>query len=491
MGRWSAVRRGQPVALALIAIVALALGLRLTFFMGVTGVDNVIYLNVAHSIARGTHVYAVEDFVPFHVGRLTMVLPLALSLRLTGPSELSVAAWPLLCSLGNVALGFLFGRRLGGTSAGLVTALGVAAYPLDALYATTPLPDTAVAFFCGLAMLCFLDAGERDGRAALLRYAAAGAALGVAYYARNNALVMLVVFAAWLAWQRRWPGRELLGTPLGLIAVLAVGTGFVVARGGSVWFEVIQSARLAEQHPQLVAARGGLDAIYEFVGHLAVDRLFQRWSILAAAGAAFLIRRRDERLALPGLWLGITYAYLELFSQYPVVSLVQKEVRYLTLLELPLLLIVGLAASRALALPPRARLLRLAPLAVLLLLPLWLAPGFRAAQRFAEGQRAGIVAAPRQVAAYLAGLPVGTVYVTYDWRLYLNYFGGFAFGLDLSDPATNESARLRRVSFDRANRPTNVEGGYVVHDERVNMAVPAAWRELGRPTPGLVVYAAD
>src|SRR4051812_3308715 len=105
-------------ALGLLAAVALGLALRRRYFVGVVGPDNFDYLQIANAVLRGTPLFD-RGLLPFHVDRLAMTIPLALSLRLLGVSEASAAAWPTLCSLGSILVAFALGRRLGGPVAGL------------------------------------------------------------------------------------------------------------------------------------------------------------------------------------------------------------------------------------------------------------------------------------------------------------------------------------------------------------------------------------
>jgi hypothetical protein len=70
----------------------------------------------------------------------------------------------------------------------------------------------------------------------------------------------------------------------------------------------------------------------------------------------------------------------------------------------------------------------------------------------------------------------------------MNFFAGFSYGLDVLDPRTFETARLRKATLDAAARPVGIAEGYVVHDERFGLAVPPQWRLLGRVAGPLAVY---
>jgi 4-amino-4-deoxy-L-arabinose transferase-like glycosyltransferase len=482
---------GLPLAplawLALLPILGLALALRMRLFMGAVGPDNFDYLQIANSLMRGTPLFAGDAF-PFHVARLAMTIPLALAFSLFGVSEASAALWPTLCSLGSVLVAFALGRRVAGPAGGLVAALGLAIFPLEVVYATTPLPDTVASFFLGLTVWLALVGLDRPGRAAALCFLAAGVSLGVAYYARVNAPVVLAVLALWLLWQRRRPPTSLIWLAVGAALVLALGTAFVVAGGGPPWFELAQYGRLRDMNEGMVVGRGGRDPLFHFAATLVASPLLAGWTILGAACALGLALARDRRVALPAIWIAVWYLYLELGSQYPAVSLVQKEPRYLTPLALPLALLVGIAAARIADAAGRSRP-RWAVAAVGLVASAQLVlPGLRTGAILSAEQRTLESLAPRQAALALRDLPPLPVYVTSDWLKYLNFFGGFVYGLDVADQRTLATATLRKVRLDPQSRPLGVGRGLVVHDETYGLDVPPDWVLLRRVEPKVAIY---
>ena len=479
----------KVISLVLLAgILAFAAWLRATTFMGAVGPDNFAYVNVADSVLRGTHLYATPEFHAYHIGRLAMLLPLAASFAAFGPGERISTLWPTLCSLGSVCVAFGLGRRLAGPVAGLAAAAFVAAYPLEVLYSTTPLPDTVLPFFLGLSVWAFLIGLDRTGRPAGLAFLASGVALGIAYYARVNALVLFVFFGLWLLWVRRRPSAAMLALPLGAALVLALGTLFVMSRGGPPWFEIAHSIRLSAGHAGMLAARGGRDPLFHFAGMLAFGKLFQPWTVLVALAALVLCLRRDRRLVLPALWALVMYAYFEVGSQYPSASLVQKEMRYLTPLILPMALVLGLAAQHLWLLGRDWPVRTAGSLAMVALVALFVGPAQAAAASFAGQQRGLEAYPPREAAAALREFPPLPVYVTSDWLGYLNFFGRFTYGLDTADPETFGAARLKKAQLDREARPVGVGRGYVVHDETYGLAVPPTWVLVGRAPPRTAIY---
>src|SRR5204863_6272166 len=88
----------------LFATIVLAIAARLLFFTGFFGSDEVTYTKVALNIANG--VWRVSDYIGSL--RYGANLPSAFFLSVLGPSEFSANLWPLLCSVGEVVLVFVF-----------------------------------------------------------------------------------------------------------------------------------------------------------------------------------------------------------------------------------------------------------------------------------------------------------------------------------------------------------------------------------------------
>lgn len=484
---------GEP--LFLIALLSFAWRLREEHFMGVVGPDNFGYLQLANSIMRGTSIFAL-DTTPFHVGRLGMTLPLALSLSLFGVSEATAALWPMLCGVGSVAVAYALGRHLAGLTGAVAAAFVLAVYPLEVLYSTTPLPDTVASFFLGLTVLLFLVGLEERRALALI---GCGAALGAAYWARLNAPVAVLVLA-WALLLRAVTAGEL--TPghllrdawrlawvaVGAAVVLAGGVAFEVALGASPGFELAQYGPLAQMNAGMVASRGGRDPLLHFAGQLWLSPMLHGWTLIAIACTFGLVLARDRRVLLPLGWAAVWYFYLEVGSQYPAVSLVQKEMRYLTPLAIPLALLVALAAARIVE---AARAVRSAWLLVGVAaasVAYVVEHGLPTARAFALHQRTLESQVPRETFAALRTLPDLPLYTTVNWLGYLNFYGGFRYGLDLYDPATFATARLRKAQLDPASRPVGVARGLVVHDETYGLNVPPTWTLLLRTDWKVAVY---
>lgn len=157
--------------LALAGLLTIALAIRLAFYTGFFGSDEVTYVANAYRLLDGD--WQVSSYVGSN--RYGMNLPLAAMAFLFGRHEMIANAYPLLCSLGEVALVFHFGRQLLGLRAAVLAALLLALLPLHAHYAGRPMADAPLALMITASFLFFWH-GERngDGRSFVIAGLAAG-----------------------------------------------------------------------------------------------------------------------------------------------------------------------------------------------------------------------------------------------------------------------------------------------------------------------------
>lgn len=480
----------------LLAILALGLALRLQYFFGVVRRDSLTYANLAYSLAQAEPIFSY-DIYPFHISRLTVVLPLSWAYSWWGVSELTSVLWPLLWSLGTIVVGYFLGRLLFGRGAGLLAALLLALHSMEVIYATHLLPDSAFGFFLALAVLLFLKGDlARQGR--WVWFFLTGISLGLGYYARPSALVMLLFFFAYGVLRRRL-GLGYGHILLGLMVVFAAAGLAYIRWGGTFWHEWSYLARAPAEVPEEWAALAAQSRPYDYALKL-VSRIYVRpWTWLFIIGALWLAWRKTPHLLVPVGWFGVLYLYLEFLSQYPVVSLHDKADRYMAALSVPLALVVGaflarwLGAGKGEFLSARGvgrggmlmgRVVVGAAVAYLVLGPPF---GAVAALRFQLHNWE--TRDPRMTAGVLRTLPPRPIYTTTRWTPWLNFFLGYRTGFNYLNPAMNsEKATLRTARFDAGNNPAAIADAYVVHDTRYGFPRPRFWREVAAVNEAVKVY---
>lgn len=183
--------------LCLAALFVLAMLARLACFTGLIGSDDLWYSRFAQVIASGNY----PDEANQWAGRPGVTIPVGFVYRLTGASEASSVALPLLASSASVLFVAAIGARLYGPLAGLVAGLLMCTSPVHVRFASILVPEPMMEFWITFAVWCFVTATERQSR---LLATAAGVLAGFAYLTKEiGALVVPALIVAALYIRRR------------------------------------------------------------------------------------------------------------------------------------------------------------------------------------------------------------------------------------------------------------------------------------------------
>ncbi len=193
----------KPQTLCIMAIIIIALMLRLHFFIGFAGgdpQDDGIYLNIAKEILQnGFSDHTVQKALiakapvinPVHMfpSRILMTYSTAFSFFLFGVNDYSATLFPLLCSLLSIYLVYRIGLLLFTARAGLLAAFFLAIMPIDIVFSTRITPDVPIAFFMMLSIYLFLK-GLKANTA--IWFFTSGLAIGAGYLAKESAIPVIV-----------------------------------------------------------------------------------------------------------------------------------------------------------------------------------------------------------------------------------------------------------------------------------------------------------
>jgi 4-amino-4-deoxy-L-arabinose transferase-like glycosyltransferase len=221
---WSARR----FLMCLAGISLLGLGVRLGYALGVAPTltpraDTVLYTVMAQGLARGYGYVSPASLFAGHP-KPTSAYPPLYPLYLAGWAKLlgsdSINTFRAVSCLLGAATVFvigLLGRRIGGVRTGLIAAGIAAVYPQLFMVDGTVITESIYAPLIALALLGAYRWIERPSpwRAALL-----GVAIGLAALARSEALLLLVLLVAPLAWRSR--GMRLRTAAAALLATACV-----------------------------------------------------------------------------------------------------------------------------------------------------------------------------------------------------------------------------------------------------------------------------
>lgn len=195
-------------------ILLLAAVLRVIFFTGYHGYDDVFYITRAHDLSHG--IFSVPR--NHWEARIGLVGPTALAYRLFGVTLWSTTLFPFACSLAGVGAAIGIGRRLFNQRVGLIAGLLVACFPMDAIFASMLFPTATVTLLTGLGFGLFL-LGEKEDRPVL--HLASGIAFGLAAVAHETAILGIVFYPVYVAVTRRPRRAHLLGLA-GMLAGILV-----------------------------------------------------------------------------------------------------------------------------------------------------------------------------------------------------------------------------------------------------------------------------
>lgn len=187
------------LTLAILLIVALVL--RVIFWHGISPGDPFTYSVVAWDIVQGKWNPA---FFYEQTTRWGLLFPLAASYKIFGADNFSSMLWPLLTSVGTVAIAYLLALHLKDERAALLAGIIVTTFPLEIIYATQPMADCPLSFWLLLSLFLFVRAdSSASSKGKRWRYLCSGIAFGLAYATKFVAILIAPFFLLVLLFRRR------------------------------------------------------------------------------------------------------------------------------------------------------------------------------------------------------------------------------------------------------------------------------------------------
>jgi 4-amino-4-deoxy-L-arabinose transferase-like glycosyltransferase len=323
------------------AVLAAALAVRLVFFTGYFGSDEVTYTEQAVRVLQGE--WPRSNYIG--AIRLGITFPVSILMWIFGNNEFAANLWSLLCSLGEIALVFLLARHFWGDRAAVLASLVLACTPLHAHYAGRLMADAPLAFFVTLTFFAVFWGDKQEKR---VWYLVAGVSAGMVWWIKGSvALVFLPVFALYVIREKRLQTKWLLMATGFLTMVLLNGLVFQIMEN-DFWkhyrMTTSSPAEFVQKHIEKTDPSFYLKYLFFDVKHT----LFL--GPLALLGALLWVwprHRENNGLTLTVIWGGGLLAMFSLF----VVSLnpllfITKQVNYMTVFLAPLALLAGYALSQ-------------------------------------------------------------------------------------------------------------------------------------------------
>jgi 4-amino-4-deoxy-L-arabinose transferase-like glycosyltransferase len=380
----------------LLFIILLALGVRLRHYTGPIGSDDTWYYLGAYEILDGSY----EPGDDYWRTRYGMLLPIAASYFVFGTNEFAAAVWPMLCSLGAVALCYFLGKFVVNSTTGFLAAMLLAFYPLDIHYSGLILPDVPLSFLMAASVLAFLHAGKSEKHAAAL-YLLSGALMAVAYSCRSMAVILLPFFAIYVVlFEKKIKPVHFLFAA-GFVAVLSVESLYFTLKGlGPLHnFQLNAKAAIAVNSSGECSTSQAYYPVSIF--QLQTMTVFGPYFYLFMPALIFAAIKRERGGLIFLAWAGVIllilqFGYVSLFPPIPMV----KVRKFLCFASVPLALTAGYALGHLRV------WYRWGVVAVLAGISLFLIRGYTYSHNMTPEAWGGNI---RQVGAYLQQMPKKTI----------------------------------------------------------------------------------
>lgn len=325
--------------LALFVLLTLAVLLRVVFFTGFFGSDEVTYVGVASKIARsewGTYYYVGAN-------RYGVNLPLAAFLAVFGMHEWSASLWAFLTSVGEVGLVYWVAHRLAGRNTAIAAALLLSITPLHVHLAGRLMADPPLAFFITLSFALLLMAEHRQ-KAFL--YFAAGLSAGFVFWIKEVVLVYIVILGLAALLLRPWKTQRLM-IVAGLIVAGMANLVLMYAISGDPLHSL--HVLLPRSSAQFVLAESMETGAAFYLRYLLLDmRHTGLLGPLALCGMVFWLARgkkpavAENGIAYAIVWgLGLMILFSLFVISFTPLTLITKQTNYMTIFMAPLAILGG------------------------------------------------------------------------------------------------------------------------------------------------------
>lgn len=337
------LKSGRTEKYLLLAMVILAVFIRIIFFVGFGLGDDAYYANTSKNfMEHGLKALNTEFGSNYRFG---IWIPLSLFYIFFGFNEFSFVMFPLICSLGLIPVSYLIGKELLNSRAGLTAAFMVAICPFDSVFSSTMTIDIPVSFLCALGILLFLRADRTKYPKFILYYFLSSVCVTWSYFIKPTAAVILLVFILISMFNIKSFKKH---TVFYLITALLFSATFMLDYA-------ITGDFLHYFNQEMKYGPKSLDFSYYWQDYFKWmflqdsnfgNLLFGYHFYLAVAGFAYCLAKRTEKIHIPFLWFISLFLFFEFFpvslSPYKIAP---RFFRYAHALVLPGILAFSMALA--------------------------------------------------------------------------------------------------------------------------------------------------
>jgi len=333
---------GDLTPWAIILIVAIGAALRVHYFSGIIGSDDIFHAGAALSILeRGFTVPEIHT-----AARFGLHLPTLPLFHFFGIGDWQMGLVPLFWSLLSIFLAYWLGAYFIDRNAGLIAAILIAVFPLDIQEATRLYPDLPLGACAALSVFAFLFAEQRNRP--LLGAVLAGLAWGYAYLIKVEAFFLGFAYLGLLI-QRPERFRAIVLCGLVVLSIVALETAVYFVATGELFYRL-----LITQNEMITSGKSG--SLWVFPKSWFVT--FHNFGIhyyLLFAGFILALVHRESRLLTPILWSAAFLLWLQFgFSPFKEFTGFKSHLaRYCAMLSVPMAIVAAYPIWRALTAWPR------------------------------------------------------------------------------------------------------------------------------------------
>lgn len=323
----------------LAAVLGLALVLRIVFYTGFYGSDEVTYVGTAAKIAAGD--WRASNYIG--ATRYGMNLPVALFIYLFGLSEASANLWPMLCSIGEVATVFIMARWLWGTRVAVLSALVLALLPLHVHFAGRMMADPPLAFFLTISVALLLRAACSKY---WLTFLAAGIAWGGVFWVKETVGLLYAPVFVLLGFYCNWFDKRLLWLFAGMGLAVAANCVlmYFVADNPMHVFAVMKGAvvKLAGTTTLSESPWYYLRYLFMDIRHTFLLGFLALAGIMLYAKSFFQEKGNDRSTQFVVLWMLLLVGMFSFaVVSFSPIKLVMKQTNYMLIFVGPMALMAG------------------------------------------------------------------------------------------------------------------------------------------------------
>lgn len=334
------ILRWLPVDyILLLMLLAVAIVIRLAFFNGPFGSDDLVYLSRAVEISNG--IWSSANYNGSL--RYGFNIPAGFFVYLFGINLFAVNLWTLLCSLAEIVVVYLFARTIWNQQTAFYSTLIFLSIPLHIAVSTRIHADSVVSLFVTLSFVLFFIAERLNSR---ILFFLTGLSIGFIFWVKELVIITLLAFIAYPIVFRRLNVRWIYIFFGGLVMLFLHFILMIAIAGDPLHlFKVV----LGQIDRSFIQGGQGEDGVLYYFWYLFVDIKHTWLAPFLSFSIVFLFLRRffsvsviDNGVRYTTFWL---ISLIAILSFTPVslepLRFVMKQSNYLTLFLAPIALLSG------------------------------------------------------------------------------------------------------------------------------------------------------